>query len=123
MMLFIPRLGLFPVILVYSAISMNAFFISHYLNRITDSSQRATVLSFKGLALNLAYGLIGILYSLLVAHLRTNISSGQSNVSAEKAVFIEAFAWFPWYFLILLCVFFTFSVWMLRGSKDYKLTG
>lgn len=27
--------------------------VSHYLNAITDSAQRATVLSFKGLAFNL----------------------------------------------------------------------
>ncbi len=32
------------------------FFLSHYLNELTDSAHRATVLSFKGLSMNLAYG-------------------------------------------------------------------
>lgn len=123
MSFFIPKAGIIPVIFVYAAISMNAFFISHYLNRITDSSQRATVLSFKGLALNLAYGLIGILYSLLVAHLRTDIASVRPNMPEEKAVFIEAFGWFPWYFVVLLGLFFVFSYWMLRGSREYKMRG
>ena len=123
MSFFIPKAGIFPVIFVYAAISMNAFFISHYLNRITDSSQRATVLSFKGLALNLAYGLIGILYSLLVAHLRTDIASVRPGVPEEKAVFIEAFGWFPWYFVVLLGLFFVFGYGMLRGSREYKMKG
>jgi hypothetical protein len=41
----------------------------------------------------------------------------------EKAVFIEAFGWFPWYFVLLLGFFFTFSFRMLRGSREYKVKG
>ena len=39
------------------------FMVSYYLNRIVDSRHRATVLSFKGLALNLGYGFTGLLFS------------------------------------------------------------
>ena len=34
------------------------YFISQYLNRVCDPSNRATVLSFKGLTMSLAYGAI-----------------------------------------------------------------
>jgi MFS family permease len=122
--LFIPKVGLFPVVLIHSAISMNTFFISHYLNQVTSSSQRATVLSFKGLAMNLAYGLIGIFYCFLVATLRADIALAQpelSLIAMEKIVFVKAFGWFPWYFLITWVTFFAFSAWILRNTKPYKL--
>jgi Na+/proline symporter len=51
-----PIIGLLPVILIRIVIYLQNFFQSHYLNRITSSEQRATVLSFKGLSFNLAYG-------------------------------------------------------------------
>jgi hypothetical protein len=121
MRLFIPKAGLFPVVLIHSAISMNAFFISHYLNKNTSSNQRATVLSFKGLAMNLAYGLIGIFYSFLVAKLRADIALAQPELSTEKIVFVKAFGCFPWYFLIIWIAFFAFSAWILQDTKTYKL--
>ena len=68
--MFLPVLGLIPMALLSSVMFFLGFFVSHYLNRITDSSRRATVLSFKGLSFNLAYGLIGLFYSLLLAMLR-----------------------------------------------------
>lgn len=40
--------------------------VSHYLNAITDSARRATVLSFKGLVFNLGYGALGLLFAGLV---------------------------------------------------------
>ena len=60
------------------------FFVSYYLNLITDSHQRATVLSFKGLSYNLAYGLIGVLYSLLLAFLRYRVKTPVSPAPAQE---------------------------------------
>ena len=67
MTFFFPIIGLVPVALLVVVMYMGRFFQSHYLNRITASHQRATVLSFKGLSFNLAYGVIGVLYALLLA--------------------------------------------------------
>ena len=39
------------------------FMVSYYLNRLVDPRHRATVLSFKGLAFNLGYGFIGLLFA------------------------------------------------------------
>jgi hypothetical protein len=43
------------------------FTVSRALNRETDSARRATVLSVKGLAFNLAYGSFSLGFSLLLA--------------------------------------------------------
>jgi hypothetical protein len=40
------------------------FSVSTYLNTLVDSHHRATVLSFKGLAFNFAYGAISLLFAL-----------------------------------------------------------
>jgi MFS family permease len=40
------------------------FMVSYYLNALIDSHHRATVLSFKGLAFNLGYGFISLLFAL-----------------------------------------------------------
>ena len=39
---FLPVVGLLPVVLLFSVMFLLNFFQSHYLNRITDSRQRAT---------------------------------------------------------------------------------
>ncbi len=111
---FIPYFGLVPMLILFSVMLMVNFFVSHYLNRITDSSQRATVLSFKGLSFNLAYGLIGILYSLLLSYLRSRSATGAGAVSVENAIFIRSITWFPWYFLLMLSAFYLFARWQLK---------
>ena len=126
MTFFLPKAGLLPVVLVQSAMYMNAFFISHYLNQITRSHQRATVLSFKGLSMNLAYGLIGIFYSLLLMLERSRLAAFQPTLvgsQLERVVFIETFGWFPWYFLFILALFLTWGAWFLRDSGEHRKKG
>ncbi len=87
-----PRWGLLFVLPLGVAMSLTGFFVSHYLNAVvTDSRQRATVLSFRGLAFNLAYGGIGLLFAGL-----TRALAGRGNA---EAVFAASLAWLPWYFL------------------------
>jgi len=120
MTFFIPILGLIPMSFLYCVMILNVFFLSHYLNRITDSKQRATVLSFKGLFYNLAYGLMGIMYSLLIAHLRSQASLSETlpiDKTVENTVFIESVGWFPGYFLVLFMLLLVFSWWKLKDSQ------
>ncbi len=81
MTFFWPIIGLLPVALLSAVMYMGRFFQSHYLNRITASHQRATVLSFKGLSFNLAYGLIGVLYSVLLLFLRPQIAASHPGLN------------------------------------------
>jgi hypothetical protein len=46
------------------------FLVSYYMNALVDSSQRATVLSFKGLAFNLGYGFISLLFAVALRAFR-----------------------------------------------------
>jgi hypothetical protein len=126
MMYTIPLFGLIPMLLLFGVMFMCDFFLSHYLNRITSSEQRATVLSFKGLSFNLAYGAVGILYALLLAKMKLKIESTEHTRVLEEindAVFIDALAWFPGYFLVTFSVLILFTCWSLRGNADYKSLG
>jgi MFS family permease len=126
MTFFIPIIGLLPVALLSAVMYLGRFFLSHYLHRITASHQRATVLSFKGLSFNLAYGLIGILYSILLAFLKPQIAASMpdiNRINLENAVFIESMGWFPWYFLLTLIALLTVAHWQLQHTTEYKTPG
>lgn len=110
----IPFLGLIPVAALVSGMYLNGFFLSHYLNRIADSRRRATVLSFRGLAFNLAYGGIGILYALLLSRLRSGSGAGPVlDPGFEEQVFALSLEWFPGYFLAGLVALAWFARWQL----------
>jgi hypothetical protein len=91
-------LGIAAVLLTFMAMTLTSFFTSHYLNAITGSDIRATVLSFKGMVFNLGYGLAGILFALAMR-------AGHETTADGAAGFVTAVRFFPWYFLILLAVF------------------
>ena len=123
MTFFIPIFGMVPVILLFGVMYFIRFFISHYLNSITDSSQRATVLSFKGLSFNLAYGLIGVMFSFLLFMLRSRALADSTVIagqSIENRIFIESISWFPWYFVITIVALFLFSRWKLKHTGIHK---
>jgi hypothetical protein len=100
-----PWVGLLPALLLFSCMYLMGFFLSHYLNQATSSDQRATVLSFKGLFLNLGYGGIGLLYALLLAFLREQTIRSQPELletALKNQVFISSLPWFVGYFTLLL---------------------
>ena len=112
--------------LLFVVMYMGRFFQSHYLNHITASHQRATVLSFKGLSFNLAYGLIGVLYSILLVFLRLQIAASHPDLShtgIENLVFIKSIGWFPWYFLLTLAALVAIARWQLQNTDGYKTPG
>jgi len=123
MTFFVPYAGLIPMILLAVAMFLIGFFISYYLNQVTESDQRATVLSFKGLSLNLAYGCIGMLYSLLLMTLRNQTPAAtalQKGLVDENMIFTASLAWFPWYFAVMTLAVLFFARWQMRGSGDHK---
>ena len=126
MTFFWPIIGLLPVALLSVVMYMGRFFQSHYLNRITASHQRATVLSFKGLSFNLAYGLIGVMYSILLVFLRPQLAASHpdlSRIAIEDIVFRESIGWFPWYFLLTLVALLVIARWQLKRTDVYKTPG
>ena len=123
---FYPYFGLLPMILIFVGMMLTSFFTSHYLNRITSSDQRATVLSFKGLSFNLTYGMIGLLYAGLIQYLRERSRSGNTGWSeqlVENQAFRESIAWFPWYTIVMLSFLILFCWWYLRHSSAHRQCG
>ena len=126
MTFFRPIIGLLPMIVLTAVMYLQNFFQSDYLNRITSSHQRATVLSFKGLSFNLAYGVIGVLYSLLLARLRFQVGAAQPDLvgpQLENLVFIKSIAWFPGYFLVTMLAVLVFARWRLKNTDAHKKPG
>lgn len=117
---FVPYLGIIPMAMVMIGLMLTAFFTSHYLNEITPSEQRATVLSFKGLAFNLAYGIIGILFAQLIIHLRTDLTAAHPDWTSqliENQAFKDSFLWMPGYFLVLIAVVALYSARILKKES------
>lgn len=116
--------GLAFMMLVFSGMNLLQFFLSHYLNRITDSSMRATVLSFKGLSINIGYGITGLLFAALLAGLRnynTTDSAALDTKSLEDNIFIQALDWFHWYFIIIFIAVMIVGKIKLKNSDAHRV--
>lgn len=90
--------GVIPaLVLIFIIMTMNIF-ISYHLNKKTESHNRATVLSFKGLMFNLGYGLIGILYAYYYKLLSHNYTEQQIEQHID---FLASLSSFFYYFAFL----------------------
>jgi MFS family permease len=120
---FIPYWGLLPMGLIFGSMTLVSFFSSHYLNLITESKMRATVLSFKGLAFNLAYGLIGFFFALLMTRLRsatTALHPDWTDSLVENQAFVTAIGWSPWYLGGCLLLAGLYCSLRLRHNPDIR---
>ncbi len=80
------------------------YFISQYLNRISEPATRATVLSFKGLTMNLAYGAIMLAYQTQTWALRSSEKAalvGMDKPQTDLHLLATAMPWWPWIFGLL----------------------
>jgi MFS family permease len=87
------------------------FFLSYYLNALVESNRRATVLSFKGVAFNLGYGLVSLLFAFLLRALRDGGSS--------EEIFGRTLIWLPLWLalaLVTLALFFRRHAALLKGT-------
>ena len=113
----VPLYGICIVLPLGIGMYLLNFFLSHYLNAIVDSNHRATALSFRGLAMNLAYGAIGLFFAGLLRGLTLAGKIGGAAVPAD-AVFAKALGWLPWYFLLTVL-----AVWIFRRCQHRKNRG
>jgi MFS family permease len=89
--------GLIFVIPLWGAMMALDYIVSYYLNSLVDSSHRATVLSFNGVATNLGYGFISLLFALALRAVR----NGGSTQEAVARGFTLLPAWLV--FAAILC--------------------
>lgn len=97
-----PIFGLLPAMLLMTTLGFLGFTVSRSLHAEADSSKRATVLSVKGLAFNLGYGLFSLAFSRLLASFH-DVPEGMAlrnaffwQVPAFAALAVLLFAWASW---------------------------
>jgi len=94
-----PYWGLLFGYLLWGAMTMIGFAVSTYLNQLVDSHHRATVLSFKGVTINIAYAGISLLFAWAL-HLVPG-STAQEQLG-------QAFGFLP-FWLLLTCGILIFA--------------
>jgi MFS family permease len=107
--------GLWAVVPIWFGMRALHFFLTHHLNQAIPSSQRATALSFRGLSMNLAYGVIMQLFGLQTAWLAGRLGPAAD----ENTVFTAAAGWWPWAFAGCYAILLT---WIVARYKK-SLTG
>ncbi|MGB4247909.1 MAG: MFS transporter [Pseudohongiellaceae bacterium] len=112
--LVLPLFGVVFAVAAFSILGMVSYQSSYYINKEVDSAHRATVLSFRGLALNLGLGLASLFYTGLIATLKATDRSGLAGDALRETVFTRALPAFPIYFLVL------FVLLMALGRRYWR---
>jgi MFS family permease len=112
--------GIVPALVTFAAMNLTGFFVSFYINRETDSRQRATVLSFKGLSYNISYGLLGVAYALVLKLAKAGVdpATGLSAETIENQVFVDTFFWFPLFFAVTFLLLAAVCAVRFKGRQQ-----
>ena len=106
---------------LWIAMRLLHFFLSNYLNRVTDAKNRATVLSFRGLTMNLSYGILTFLYGKQTAFFREKLGEEKNAPESKELthqIFTEsAQSWWV-YFLIVVVALMLFQKFKIK--KDWN---
>jgi MFS family permease len=104
-----PWFGLAPAMLLMTTLGYLGFTVSRSLHREADSSQRATVLSVKGLAFNLGYGLFSFGFSRLLASLPEK---------SPDAALLAVLRWqVPFFAVVTFTLFVSANLLLRRNSR------
>ncbi len=106
-----PYWGVLFVVPLGISMSAVAYLVSYYLNVSVASHHRATVLSFKGLAFNLGYGMVSLAFAGALRALR---------VASPEETFGRTLPWLP-VWLGLAIVLLALGFWRSRGALQQSL--
>ena len=81
-----PIWGVWVVLPFGLSMPIMSYFVSSYLNQWTDSTLRATVLSFRGVALNVGYAAAGIGFASITSSIRASGADLSENAIFGKAL-------------------------------------
>ncbi|NOY00760.1 MAG: MFS transporter [Verrucomicrobia bacterium] len=120
----IPYFGVVFLIPLWLAMRLLHFFISNYLNRVTSSENRATVLSFRSMAMNLAYGGVVFAYGLQTKFLSSlpenqNVTDGFD--SFDQNIFAQAISSWWIYFALSATGLYLFQKLKYRHNLNELL--
>jgi MFS family permease len=119
LMQMVPYYGVVFAIGAFAMLGMVQFQASYYINRAVDSKIRATVLSFKGLALNLGLGVASLLYTALVSVLRSGADPAVVGDELQQQVFVASLQAFPLYFLGLFFATILLARWLFASRAVF----
>lgn len=97
-----PWVGLLPAMILMMLLGLVSFTLGRHLHAAADSSQRATLLSVRGMAFNLGYGGFSLIFSGLLAGLKHTRGDGafQAALYWQLPVFaVVLLGFFSWAFL------------------------
>jgi hypothetical protein len=106
----VPLWGVVLLLPMLTAMRFLQYFLSYYLNQVTPSEQRATVLSFKGASMNLAFGVLTQIFGVVTAQFLWS-EQFEGSPDPELAAFAHTLTWWPAYFAIGVILLFTFTRW------------
>ncbi len=121
---FVPWWGVIFAMLLSLTMRMLMFLQSHYLNQLVGSDRRATVLSFRGLAINISYGLMSLVFSAAVAAAEAvGMTAAEPLVESEQSAFRFVVGTLPVYFLIATGLFVGGVGWWVRDRGRFCRRG
>lgn len=124
---FFPWWGVIFAILLSLTMRMVVFLQSHYLNQVVGSDQRATVLSFRGLAVNVSYGLMSLAFAGAVAGVEAAGLTGSHITPGGAAPEMPAFRFvvglLPLFFLGTCGLFLTWAFQIVRDRAPFRHAG
>ena len=124
---FVPWWGVAFAMLLSLTMRMVVFLQSHYLNQLVGSDQRATVLSFRGLAVNVSYGLMSLAFAGAVAGVEAAGLTGSQITPAGAVPEMPAFRFvvglLPLFFLGTCGLFLTWAFRTVRDRGPFRHAG
>jgi MFS family permease len=124
---FVPWWGVAFAMLLSLTMRMVVFLQSHYLNQLVGSDQRATVLSFRGLAVNVSYGLMSLAFAGAVAGVEAAGIAGDPTAApgttAEMPAFRFVVSLLPLFFLSTCGLFLTWAFRTVRDRGPFRHAG
>ncbi len=106
----IPKWGVLFAAFFSIGFGLLNFFTSHYLNALVDSRRRATLLSFRGLALNLGFGGISLVYGAILRGLK----EGDAGIDSA---YRTSLWWLPGIFGLLWAGWWLHQRWRVHGRE------
>ena len=121
---FVPWWGVIFAMLLSLTMRMLMFLQSHYLNQLVGSDRLATVLSFRGLAINVSYGVMSLVFSAAVAAAEAaGLAAADSAAATEQPAFRFVVGLLPVYFLIATGLFVGGVAWLVRDRVGLRRLG
>jgi MFS family permease len=114
--LLIPWWGVGFFMLLSLSMRLLMFLQSHYLNQLVDSQHRATVLSFRGLAVNISYGLMSLAFAAAVTAVERAAPEAGQGVAFDRVVQL-----LPGYFLLVTAGFLFWARRRVAGEPRLAL--